>query len=246
MSATLDSPLVPRRDRFWALVGSSAVVHLGLVAAGLLLRPPPLIDLEQKPIVAKLVRLGEKRPEHLLPRKEEPPPAAGEPEAPPAPAPPGPQAPRAPAPQPSTPAPKPTTAPTRGKPGAMASALDRLRREPHRGASTSGDPSGDPMGDVSEGEAGDKYLALVQRALHDTYRIPSTISEKDRLHLKATVILYLQPDGGISRWSFESRSGSGAFDDALDRAIRQARLPPPPAELRERYRSVGLGVRFTP
>ncbi|MBI5068488.1 MAG: TonB C-terminal domain-containing protein [Deltaproteobacteria bacterium] len=237
---------MPRQDRFWLLVGLSAFLHLALGAAGLALRPAPLIDLEQKPIVAKLVRLGEKRPEHLLPRKEEPPPSSGQPEAAPVPAPPGP----APTPAPAAPArpspPRPATAPPRGaRTDALASALSRLKREPVRG-SAGGDPSGDPLGDSSDGEAGDRYLALAQRALHETYRIPSTINERDLLHLRATVILYLLPDGTVTRWSFESRSGNGAFDDALERAIRQARLPPPPAELRERYRSQGLGVRFVP
>lgn len=246
MSAALHSPLLPRQDRFWLLVGLSAFLHLALGAAGLALRPAPLIDLEQKPIVAKLVRLGEKRPEHLLPRKEEPPPSSGQPEAAPVPAPPGP----APTPAPAAPArpspPRPATAPPRGaRTDALASALSRLKREPVRG-SAGGDPSGDPLGDSSDGEAGDRYLALAQRALHETYRIPSTINERDLLHLRATVILYLLPDGTVTRWSFESRSGNGAFDDALERAIRQARLPPPPAELRERYRSQGLGVRFVP
>jgi len=246
VSAALDSPLRPRPDRFWALVGFSGLVHLALVGAGLALRPAPLIDLEQRPIVAKLVRLGEKRPENLLPRKEEPPPSAGEPEAAPVPAAPGPRAAPAPAARPQVAAPRAATTPPRGaRSDAMASALSRLKREPLRG-SAGGDPSGDPLGDTSEGEAGDRYLALAQRALHDTYRIPSTISERDQLHLRATVILYLLPDGTVSRWSFESRSGNRAFDDALERAIRQARLPPPPAELRERYRSQGLGVRFVP
>jgi len=246
VSAALDSPLLPRADRFWALVGASGLLHLGLVVVGLALRPAPLIDLEQKPIVAKLVRLGEKRPEHLLPRKEEAPPSTGEPEAASVPAPPGPKPAPAPVAQPRPAPPRPATTPPRGaRDDAMASALSRLRREPLRG-SAGGDPSGDPMGDSSDGEPGDRYLALAQRALHDTYRIPSTISERDLLHLRATVILYLLPDGSVTRWSFESRSGNSAFDDALERAIRQARLPPPPAELRERYRSQGLGVRFVP
>jgi colicin import membrane protein/protein TonB len=64
------------------------------------------------------------------------------------------------------------------------------------------------------------------------------------MHLKATVVLTIEPDGRVSGFRFERRSGNGAFDDALERAIRQTRLPPPPAELRERYRTVGLGVHF--
>jgi TonB family protein len=75
--------------------------------------------------------------------------------------------------------------------------------------------------------------------------VPATLSDLDRMHLKATVVLHIGPDGRILSWSFESRSGSAAFDDALERAIRQALLPPPPADMRDRYRSLGLGVRFS-
>lgn len=247
MTASVQGVLGPPRDRFGLVVAVSAVLHVAVLAAALVLRPAPIIDLEQKPIVARLVRLGEKRPENLLPRKE--PDAAGRPEAPPTAAP----APPAPAPAPKAapaarapPPPKPRTAPpAAGRPDAFAAALSRIRREKVLTPDTSGSPDGDPSGDASSGEAGDRYLSLVQRALRETYRLPSTISERDQVGLRATVVLYVEPDGRISRWAFESRSGSQAFDDALDRAIRQARLPPPPAELRERYRTVGLGVRFT-
>jgi colicin import membrane protein/protein TonB len=219
----------------------SALAHALALGAAAVLRPAPIVDLEQKPITARLVRLGEKRPEQWLPRKEEPPPPApGEPS--PVPGPPAPQA--APVPGPKAALPRPPAA--RGsRPDAFASALSRIRREHALSPPVGGDPSGDPGGDASEGEVGDRYLALVERALHETYRVPATISDRDRLHLKATVVLYIEPDGRVARWSFESRSGSAAFDDALERAIRQARLPPPPADLRERYRNLGLGVRFT-
>jgi hypothetical protein len=56
----------------------------------------------------------------------------------------------------------------------------------------------------------------------------------------------VDPDGQVPRWTFESRSGNAAIDDALERASRQARLPPPPAELRDRYRTTGLGIHFIP
>jgi colicin import membrane protein/protein TonB len=64
------------------------------------------------------------------------------------------------------------------------------------------------------------------------------------MFLKATVVLSIEPDGRVSGFRFEQRSGNGSFDEALERAIRQTRLPPPPADMRERYRSVGLGVHF--
>ena len=80
-----------RRDRLWPAALASAAVHAALIVWALLRVPAPAIDLEQKPIVAKLVRLGEKRPEQYLPRREVAPP-------PPAPAAPAPVATPGPAP----------------------------------------------------------------------------------------------------------------------------------------------------
>jgi colicin import membrane protein/protein TonB len=109
-----------------------------------------------------------------------------------------------------------------------------------------GDPAGDPLGDSSEASAGDAYLALVERSLRESYVLPATLSERDRMYLKATVILYLDADGQVRRYAFETRSGNDAFDAALERAIRAARLPPPPPELRRKYRTEGLGVVYRP
>jgi len=229
-------PLFFRRERLWPVVLASAAAHAAILAWGALHRPPPVIDLEQKPIVAKLVRLGETRPEAFLPRKEEAPPP---PTAPPAIPVPGPAA-KAPAP-----AAKPGPAPARPDP--LATALYRIRREQALGAPPRyGDPSGSPEGEASDAEEGDRYLALVKQAVEANYRLPSTLSEKDRMLLKATVILFIDHDGRISRFRFEQRSGDDSFDGALERSIRQTRLPPPPPDTRERYRSVGLGVHFSP
>src|SRR5512132_4240933 len=80
------SPLLTRRERLWPVVIASLVIHAGLIVAAIVHRPPPPIDLQQKPIVARLVRLGPKKPESWLPRKEyAPPPAAASPEPAPAP-----------------------------------------------------------------------------------------------------------------------------------------------------------------
>lgn len=227
-------PLFFRRERLWPVALASAAVHAAILAWGALHRPPPVIDLEQKPIVAKLVRLGETRPEAFLPRKEEAPPP---PTAPPAIPVPGPAA-KAPSP-PVKPGPAPA------RPDPLASALNRIRREQALGAPPRyGDPTGSPEGEASDVEEGDRYLALATQALKASYRLPSTLSEKDRMLLKATVVLSVEPDGRISGFRFEQRSGNASFDEALERAIRQTRLPPPPAEMRERYRSVGLGVHF--
>lgn len=252
-SALAQSPLIARRERLWPLVILSLCAHAAVIAAAVLHEPTPQIDLEQKPIVAKLVRLGEKRPQQLLPRKEE---AAPPPAAPPAPVPtpvakPEPAAPpAAPVPKahPTPPAPKPAAAKPGPKSDVLASVLSRVKRDKALSEPVYGDPQGDPLGDASEASAGDQYLALVVRALQESYTAPATIPERDRLHLNATVILYLDADGRVLRYNFESKSGNGAFDAALERAIRAARIPPPPAELRKKYRNEGLGVvyRATP
>jgi colicin import membrane protein/protein TonB len=218
-----------RRDRIWPAALASAAVHAALLLAAALARPPAIIDLEQKPIVAKLVRLGEVRPKEWLPRKEAPPPPTAPSTAPVPGAPPRPHDARAPGPE---------------RPDRLASVMDRLRREKALGEPPRfGSPSGSPLGESSE-EEGDPYLALVQQALHSSYRLPATMSEAERQRLQAVVILYIEPDGRISRWRFEKKSGHQGFDDALERALRQTRLPPPPLEMRQRYREGGLGVLF--
>ncbi|HEY7725510.1 MAG TPA: TonB C-terminal domain-containing protein [Anaeromyxobacteraceae bacterium] len=238
---TAATPLVPRADRFWTAVAASAAVHVAAAGLALARRPPALVDLEQKPIVARLVRLGEKRPEHLLPRKEE---AAPQEASAPASGPPAPPAPPA-APRPgASPAPR-AGAPAPRGPDAFAAALSRIRRDRLRQEPTAGDPSGDPLGDTSEPSAGDRYLALVQRALHEVYDAPLTISERDRAHLRANLVLHIEASGTVAGWDFESRSGNAAFDEALARAVRSARLPPPPPDLRKRVRGEGLLVRFS-
>jgi colicin import membrane protein len=233
-----------RRDRMWPAVLVSVAVH-GAGIAWAVAAGGPAIDLEQKPIVARLVRLGEKRPKEYLPRKEEPPPEAAPapkvptaPEVAAAPVPtkpgPGPKAPPAPAAKPSPPG-------ASGR-NPLSNVLTRVRKQVDQ--DRWGDPDGDPMGEASDGEPGDRYLALAKQALEANYELPLTISEKERLYLKALVVLYVEPDGRIARWQFEARSGNPAFDDALERAIRQTRLPPPPPEVRERFRKSGVVVNF--
>jgi colicin import membrane protein/protein TonB len=204
------------------------------------------MDLDQKPIVAKLVRLGEKRPEQFLPRKEEPPPPA--PPAPPSAAPVVAAAPKPTAPAPSAKAPPaPPSPPSRtagGKAGGttLASVMSKVQREVE--ASRWGSPDGDPMGDSDTGSEGDRYLALVVRELRSHYNLSRTISDRELVQLGATVVLRIDNSGRVLGHAFERRSGNAAYDAALERAIAAVRLPPPPPELRDRFRTAGLGVNF--
>jgi colicin import membrane protein/protein TonB len=233
-----------RRDRIWPAVLVSAALHAGLVTWAIVRRPPPEIDLAQKPIVARLVRLGPKRPEEYLPRKE----AAPQPAAPPAPVAAAPVLPPAPskkpaAPAPNAPPPKPAPSSTGRHGGAtLASVLSKVQRQAN--AEQWGSPDGDPMGDSETGSEGDRYLALVTRELQSNYVLPKTIPQTESLHLAATVVLILDANGRIAGHSFERRSGNPAYDAALERAIQSSHLPPPPPALRERFRSQGLGVNF--
>lgn len=237
-----------RRDRLWPAVVASAVAHLLLVGWGVVRRPPPAIDLEQKPIVAKLVRLGEKRPEQWLPRKEAAPPPPATPAAPAAPvlaaAPPHPAAPSPKAkPAPRAPAPVAGPAVGAGKPGAsLSSILSKVQRQ--QDEQRWGDPNGDAAGDSDTGE-GDQYLAQIDRALHANYVAPSTIPERERLYLQARVILWVEPDGRVTRWRTERSSGNPNFDAAVERTLKlTGRVPPPPDRLRDLYRKDGIALVF--
>jgi colicin import membrane protein/protein TonB len=106
-----------------------------------------------------------------------------------------------------------------------------------------GSPDGDPLGDSGEA-VGDQYLAQVVRALRRNYRVPSTIGEKERLYLQGTIVLFIESDGRVLRHEFVTHSGNPTFDDALERAVRDTRLPPPPADARDAYRRRGLQVDF--
>ncbi len=228
----------------WPAVSLSVLAHAMIVTWAVARRPPAPIDLEQKPIVAKLVRLGEKRPEEYLPRKEAP---APEP-APPAPktvalpaAVAQPAKPAAPAPKAPPRPPEPSAS---GKAGgtSLASVLSKVQKQVDE--RRWGDPSGDPGGDSDTAE-GNPYFALVDRALRANYTAPVTIPERERLYLEANVILWIEADGRIVRWRQQRPSGNAAFDAAVERTLRvTSRVPPPPEPLRESLRKTGIQLVF--
>lgn len=240
-----------RHDRFWPAVMASIALHAAAIAVAVKASSLPTIELDQTPIKARLVRLGEKKPEQLLPQKVIPPtpePAPAMPvpptAAPPPTTPPAPSAMPTPAPVPAPKTagrPSPTKSPANG--GGVAAALARMEKQVQR--DRWGDPNGDPEGDSEEGTEGDRYMALVQKSLHANYIIPTTIPDKERLYLKSVVILWIEADGRISRWKVEKPSGNAAFDDALQRAIQKTSPPPPPDSQRDAYRTRGIQVTFT-
>ncbi len=235
-------------------LGSGLVLAIGLhallIAAALIL--PRFFD---KPvqhravIMARLVALGKARDPHLLPRKESPPPAAA-----------------APAPGPVLPPPaKPSTAPTRPGPApsraapraptrqelmerALARAAGKAVAEPKQlpDPERAGDESGSSSGTSAVAEAGERYFTEVHDAIAANYAVPSVISERERLYLTATVIAYIGATGALLRHELQKKSGNHFFDEALEQAIKNTRLPPPPPELVKSLRDEGVALNFKP
>jgi TonB family protein len=144
---------------------------------------------------------------------------------------------------PRTPTPKATARPgpaeKAGQGARLASVLSDMKHE-----LSAGRADGSADGDASEAGDGDEYLGLVVRQLRQGYRLPSTIGDRERLFLTGTVVLHIEADGRVSRYELTRRSGNPAFDEALERAVRETRLPPPPPPLRDLYRRTGLEVLF--
>jgi len=230
---------------------AAVVLHALVIGSAVLLpklfdKPHPL----RKPVIAHLVALGKPRDQAFLPRKQAPlPPAAAAsvPSRPEAPAPPSTK---------SIPARKPSPAPPRAPSRAelMRQALAGVSKG-SRGAESDekpdpdreGSPTGSPEGTATTAEEGDKYFTEVHDAIQANYVVPSVISERERMYLNATVVVYVGPDGTIAKNVMTKASGNGFFDQALLLAIQKTgKLPAPPPELRKIARDDGLELNFRP
>jgi colicin import membrane protein/protein TonB len=130
-------------------------------------------------------------------------------------------------------------------------ALDRLGPPPPPGPTAKkaepleGRADGDPAGDALRAEEGDRYLALVQKALRDGYVLPTTISAQELLRLSCEVFIRIAADGRISQARIQAPSGNAQFDRAIESALARLTLPPPPKGFLERYPD-GLAIRYKP
>jgi TonB family protein len=224
---------------------SSVLVHavlLGLVLGYGALTARPMLDLDQKPIRATLVRQGPPRDEKLLPRIEEPTPPPKEQAPPPAPAPAV-----VPAP-PTAPAPAKTKAPGE-KTGAerqkLLGAFDKLSKS-KRTPEASGALDGDPSGDSAQAE-GDRYYAQLSAQVRRFYEVSETIPDQERLRLAAQVQLFIDPSGQLGRFRLVNSSGNDLFDSAVLAAVKRAApFAPPPGHLRSALQKGGIVLRFVP
>lgn len=242
------------RTRLWSGLTVSMLAHVVMFGGALAYAhwtPPRVVP--DKPIVAKLVRLGKPRDEKLLPRlPAAPPPPPPQETAVPVPAPP----PTTPPPDvqpaktidvPVTPTPAQAAADRQKK---LADAFSKLGPAPtgpvgKKPEELPGREDGDARGSAEEAAEGDRYLALVDQALRDNYVLPTTISQKERIALVCVIWLDIAKDGKIREFRILEPSSNGHFDRAIEAGVQRTKLPPPPPAFFAAYPD-GLPVRFKP
>jgi outer membrane biosynthesis protein TonB len=226
----------------WAVVGS-AVLHGAILAIFVVMTylEPPKLDIAQKPVSARLVRLGQRRDEHLLPRISSPPP----PTASSAPQPVAihvrdhsPSAPSAPA------APHHTAEQNRRDLfSAFSHAAAPKKEEP-----AVGEPDGDPNGDSDTAEEGDRYFGLILAKARRNYGVTKTIPPQELIRLKATVILYINNTGELIKDpEVQISSGNEQFDQDVILSLKKAApFGPPPTQWVDTLRTLGVAIVATP
>ena len=257
--------LGPKPDKRVAIfAGVSVVLHLVVlgVAVGVGAGGHREIDLDKSVVKTRLVKLGKKRDEKLLPRiaKEKPKPKPKE-AAPPKPVPDKPAPPKA---EPK-PAPKPEAKPEPEKPAEKKpSAQDLLQKfaeenapEPERPSiddliadrigeeEDEGHEDGSKIGEEISGRLkatyNDKLLARVKNALV----APATLSEQERLFLKAVLFVAIDADGSLLDARISKSSGNSGFDNAVLAAAKKTSYGAPPIPVRDFYRA-GVAMNVCP
>ncbi len=248
------------RAGFRSMLVGSMVVHLVAVLAFFVFTDHQASSRKRAEtlMVTKLVRLGKKRPEHLLPRlhKAAPPPPAKV--APPKIKPvvkakprPKPVPKVAPKPVPKAP---PKAAPKRPqKPASppashsLSSVFDRLRAAGTDTEEPEGDPEGDAQGEVSEAGLaviGSVYATKLDQSIRKCYFIEGI--DPARIAGRATVVwVRVNQAGLIVDFRIEKPSGVQAMDRSVLKAIQAcSQGPRPPKELRRRVYNDGIEFEF--
>jgi hypothetical protein len=250
MATQAQSLLADRPSPLGLFVGLSVLGHVVAVVLWLLvgwLMAGPKVDLAQKPIKASLVRLGKKRDDKLLPRKEEeaPPPVQKVEEV------------AAPTPKVADTAvkiptkdakPEKSTDKKDGAKDAKKSLFDAFNKTGKAGKpeELEGDENGDPNGDSAKQE-GERYFGLLNSVVKRNYDVSSTIDEAERRRLRAEVALRIGPAGELLDVSLTRPSGNELFDSAVIGAVKKAApFSPPPEHLRDSLKKAGVAFVFTP
>ncbi len=238
-----ERPAASRHDRVGLALVGSFVLHglllVGFVAVSLL--APAQIAPAQKPMNARVVRLGAQRDPKNLPRKDvnvtpPPPPKVIE-----------------------VPGAKPVPFKVRD-PGAVASKVqpssEKLRHDLFRAFDKtatkaevlSGDPNGDPEGDSDTADEGERYFGLILVKARRNYNVAKTISAQELVRLKATVVLHIGSTGQLIRDpEIQISSGNAQFDEDVVLSLKKAApFGPPPKHLARDLQTVGIAIEARP
>ena len=256
-------PTQPAHRGFFGWLFASLVVHGGAVGGVVFAQSlgPARIDVAQS-IPVELVQLGKERDPRLLPRIAPPPPPAPPPE-PAAPPPPEPPPPAEPPPPPADAvsldteqAPKKPKKRTKPKKPQLSKAAQRLLNAGpenrldsalKRLSEREGSPDGSPNGrSTDSARAAEGYQRAVAAALKEAYVVPAPIPAAQRRFLKATVVLFIDRNGRITKFDFAERHGNKLFMSALEKLLTTLQLPKPPRSLRRQVSNDGVVVIFDP
>ena len=230
-------------------IGLHAAVVIAAILWGMFGGSAPM-DLDQKPIKASLVRLGKPRDQKLLPRKEELPPPPKQVEGP-KPDPVAPKPPEKSAVAVPIPGVKPETKPAPSKQAgektgnerrnALFSAFGKASAKPE---DLEGAEDGDPFGDSAVQE-GERYYGAVTAQVRRYYDVSQTISEQERMFLKAEVFFRVDRRGSLMEVKLSKPSGNTLFDSAVVAAVKKAApFAPPPEHLRDTLEDEGVILEF--
>lgn len=124
---------------------------------------------------------------------------------------------------------------------AQSQAIENLREEKPRYA-------GEQIskGDSQEGEVNalliSAYSARIRAHLNRNWNIPQFLADKN---LRATMVIYINRIGQVTRIELEKTSGDESFDQIVIETIRMSSpLPEPPSELTYSLSREGIGFNF--
>ncbi len=226
---------------------ASAVAHGAFVvvwAFFTLSQQKPPIDLDHAIVKAHLVKLGKPRDEKMLPRlpTSAPPPKVDKQ------APPQPEQPELAKPDEKQPEKKPSAAEVLSKfesENSRPDVQDLINKrlgEP----TDEGQADGDKLGQELTGSLKASYVQRLMAQIAANQQISATISDEDRVRLKAVLNLQIDDEGNVTKAWVNPSSGNDVYDnDVLAAVNRAAPLPAPPVQLRELF-SGGVAFNMCP
>ncbi|MCB9596642.1 MAG: TonB family protein [Sandaracinaceae bacterium] len=151
--------------------------------------------------------------------------------------------------------PRPTTTPSQTTTQQVDSAEDALARLGDRADALTtlatprqreGDPSGIPEGTETR-DNGDLYLGQLYTFFRRGWQADPDIPDAELRTLSCVVQVTLTADGRVGAWRIQTSSGNDGFDRSVSTRMRQTEgsaLPPPPADVADRYLGHSISLRF--